>query len=65
MSANVRARIFCGSAPLALEAAPEVEQLAVALLLARAQGFIDLWVLPSGHREGLVNAPHLGGAPML
>jgi hypothetical protein len=46
---------------LALEAAPEVEQLAVALLLTRAQCLINLWVLPSGHRESLVNPPHLRG----
>ena len=60
MSANADTDIRWQRAS-SLEPAPEVEQLAVALLLAWAQGLLDLRVLPSGHLEGLVDPPHLGG----
>lgn len=46
---------------LPLEPVPEVEQLAVALLLTRVERLVDLRVLPAGRRQGLVDPPHAGG----
>jgi hypothetical protein len=46
---------------LPLESAAEIEQATVAVLLARTQSLVNLGVLPSGHDEGLVDLPDLGG----
>src|SRR5688572_2895691 len=45
---------------LLLEPARAVEQFAVAIVLARPQRLLDLRMLPTGRREGLVDPPHLG-----